>query len=207
MARVELMLRENVRYLGKVGDLVSVAPGYARNYLVPRKLAVQATAENSRVLTRKRERLDAEEAARNAELAARVAVLEGMLLETTERSDETGHLYGSVNASRVAELLNEKGFEIDDDNIRMERAIKDSGTHEIELHLFGETSVNVTIEVTGEGENREAVMAEIIAEIDAEDEDLEADETEESDEATEQSEEASAEDSLSEEAEGPSDDE
>ena len=110
MARVELMLRENVRYLGKVGDLVSVAPGYARNYLVPRKLAVQATAENSRVLTRKRERLDAEEAARNAELAARVAVLEGMLLETTERSDETGHLYGSVNASRVAELLNEKGF-------------------------------------------------------------------------------------------------
>ena len=207
MARVELMLRENVRYLGKVGDLVSVAPGYARNYLVPRKLAVQATAENSRVLTRKRERLDAEEAARNAELAARVAVLEGMLLETTERSDETGHLYGSVNASRVAELLNEKGFEIDDDNIRMERAIKDSGTHEIELHLFGETSVNVTIEVTGEGENREAAIAEIIAEIDAEDEDLEADETEESDEATEQSEEASAEDSLSEEAEGPSDDE
>ncbi len=207
MARVELMLRENVRYLGKVGDLVSVAPGYARNYLVPRKLAVQATAENCRVLTRKRERLDAEEAARNAELAARVAVLEGMLLETTERSDETGHLYGSVNASRVAELLNEKGFEIDDDNIRMERAIKDSGTHEIELHLFGETSVNVTIEVTGEGENREAVMAEIIAEIDAEDEDLEADETEESDEATEQSEEASAEDPLSEEAEGPSDDE
>lgn len=207
MARVELMLRENVRYLGKVGDLVSVAPGYARNYLVPRKLAVQATAENSRVLTRKRERLDAEEAARNAELAARVAVLEGMLLETTERSDETGHLYGSVNASRVAELLNEKGFEIDDDNIRMERAIKDSGTHEIELHLFGETSVNVTIEVTGEGENREAVIAEIIAEIDAEDEDLEADEAEESDEATEQPEEAPAEDPPSEEAEGLSDDE
>ena len=130
-----------------------------------------------------------------------------MLLETTERSDETGHLYGSVNASRVAELLNEKGFEIDDDNIRMERAIKDSGTHEIELHLFGETSVNVTIEVTGEGENREAAIAEIIAEIDAEDEDLEADETEESDEAAEQPEEAPAEDPPSEEAEGLSDDE
>jgi len=170
MTRVELMLRENVRYLGKVGDMVNVASGYARNYLVPRGLAVKATAENRRVLARKRERLDAEEAVRNAELAARVAVLEGMVLETTERSDEGGHLFGSVNASRVAELLNERGFEIDDDNIRMERTIKDSGTHEIELHLFGQTSVTLTIEVTGEGENREAARAEILAEIDAQDE-------------------------------------
>lgn len=170
MTRVDLMLRENVRYLGKVGDMVNVAAGYARNYLVPRGLAVKATAENRRVLARKRERLDTEEAARNAELTARVAVLQGMVLETTERSDENGHLFGSVNAARVAELLNEKGFEIDDDSIRMERTIKDSGTHEVELHLFGETSVNLTIEVTGEGENREAARAEMIAEIDAKDE-------------------------------------
>jgi large subunit ribosomal protein L9 len=167
------MLRENVRYLGKVGDMVNVASGYARNYLVPRGLAVKATAENRRVLARKRERLDAEEAVRNAELAARVAVLKGMVLETTERSDEGGHLFGSVNASRVAELLNERGFEIDDDNIRMERTIKDSGTHEIELHLFGQTSVTLTIEVTGEGENREAARADILAEIDAQDEEAE----------------------------------
>lgn len=170
MTRVDLMLRENVRYLGKVGDMVNVAAGYARNYLVPRGLAVKATAENKRVLARKRERLDTEEAARNAELTARVAVLQGMVLETTERSDENGHLFGSVNAARVAELLNEKGFEIDDESIRMERTIKDSGTHEVELHLFGETSVNLTIEVTGEGENREAARAEMIAEIDAKDE-------------------------------------
>ena len=170
MTRVDLMLRENVRYLGKVGDMVNVAAGYARNYLVPRGLAVKATAENKRVLARKRERLDTEDAARNAELTARVAVLQGMVLETTERSDENGHLFGSVNAARVAELLNEKGFEIDDDSIRMERTIKDSGTHEVELHLFGETSVNLTIEVTGEGENREAARAEMIAEIDAQDE-------------------------------------
>ena len=188
MTRVELMLRENVRYLGKVGDVVTVAAGYARNYLMPRNLAVKATAENRRVLARKREVLDAEEAARNAELAARVAVLEGMVLETTERSDENGHLYGSVNAARVAELLNEKSFEISDDNIRMERAIKESGTHEVELHLFGETSVQVTIEVTGEGENRDAGIAEIIAEVDAQDE-----EAEETAEADEESDETSAE--------------
>ena len=191
MARVELMLRENVRYLGKVGDVVTVAAGYARNYLIPNKLAAKATAENCRVLARKRERIDAEEAARNAELSARVAVLEGMVLETTERSDENGHLYGSVNAARVAELLNEKDFEISDDNIRMERAIKESGTHEVELHLFGETSVKVTIEVTGEGENRDAARAEIIAEVDAQDEEAEGAEPAEegSDEAPEASDE------------------
>ena len=65
MARVELMLRENVRYLGKVGDVVMVATGYARNYLVPNKLAVKSTAENRRVLARKRERLDADSSYRS----------------------------------------------------------------------------------------------------------------------------------------------
>ena len=167
MARVELMLRENLRHFGKVGDMISVSPGYARNFLLPRGIAAPATSENRRVLARKRERQDAEEKAKNAELAARAAALGGLVLETTERSDETGHLYGSVNASRIAELLNEKGFEIDDDSIRLEEAIKESGTHEIVLHLFGETTVKVTIEVTGEGENREAARAEILAEIDA----------------------------------------
>lgn len=161
------MLRENLRHLGKVGDMVSVAPGYARNFLLPRGLASPATAENRRVLARKRERQDAEEKARNVELAARASALGGMVLQTTERSDEKGHLYGSVNSSRVAELLNEKGFEISDDSIRMGEAIKESGSHEVELHLFGETTVNVTIEVTGEGENREAARAEILAEVDA----------------------------------------
>ena len=167
MARVELMLRENLRHLGKVGDMVSVAPGYARNFLLPRGLAAPATSENRRVLARKRERQDAEEKARNVELAARASALEGMVLETTERSDEKGHLYGSVNAARIAELLNEKGFEISDDSIRMGETIKESGTHAVELHLFGETTVNVTVEVTGEGENREASRAEIFAEVDA----------------------------------------
>jgi large subunit ribosomal protein L9 len=161
------MLRENLRHLGKVGDMVSVSPGYARNFLLPRGIAAPATSENRRVLARKRERQDAEEVAKNAELAARAAALGGLTLETTERSDETGHLYGSVNAARIAELLNEKGFEIGDESIRLEEAIKESGTHEIVLHLFGETTVNVTVEVTGEGENREASRAEILAEVDA----------------------------------------
>jgi large subunit ribosomal protein L9 len=63
MARVELMLRENLRHLGKLGDMVSVSPGYARNFLLPRGLAAPATSENRRVLARKRERQDAEEKA------------------------------------------------------------------------------------------------------------------------------------------------
>ena len=187
MARVELMLRENLRHLGKVGDMVSVAPGYARNFLLPRGLAAPATAENRRVLARKRARQDAEEAARNAELAARASALEGMVLQPTERSDENGHLYGSGNAARIAERLNEQGFEIGDDSIRMEAAIKDSGTHEVELHLFGETAVNVTVEVTGEGETREAARAEILAEVAASEEAEAAAEPEEgsAEEATE----------------------
>lgn len=109
MAQVEILLRENVQHLGKCGDVVRVRPGYARNYLYPNNLATLATVENKRLMARKRVRLDAEEVKHNAEIDARVAALSGITVDCAMKADDGGHLFGSVNAAAVSELLKKVG--------------------------------------------------------------------------------------------------
>src|SRR5262245_56402055 len=114
--RVEVLLREHVSNLGRCGDVVQVAPGYARNYLLPRKLAIQATDDNKRAMLRRRARLDAEEAKKAKETLARVETLAAVVLKTSGKADETGHLFGSVNAARISELLAEAGHAVLEDD-------------------------------------------------------------------------------------------
>lgn len=147
MKRVQVLLRDNVANLGRCGDVVQVAAGYARNYLLPRRVAVAATAENVKSMERRRAELDAEENAQRAELQSRVEAIEGLTLRTTERADEGGQLFGSVNASLVATLLSEKGFETDERHVRLESPIKSVGRHQVEVHVHGDLSASVTIEV------------------------------------------------------------
>jgi large subunit ribosomal protein L9 len=149
MARnVEVLLRESVANIGKVGDIVKVSPGYARNFLLPRKLAVEANEDNKRVMARRRARLDAEEAARAADFAARVAALQGVSVKTTERADEGGHLYGSVNAGQIAELLAKQGRKVEEKDVRLEAPIKSVGVHAVRIHVHGD--MEATIEVVVE---------------------------------------------------------
>ena len=150
MKNVEVLLRENVADLGRCGDVVTVRPGYARNYLLPRKLAVPATEDNKRLMVRRRAQLDAEEAARNQEIDARLAALAALQLATVQKADENGHLYGSVNAAVVAQLLREAGFELDEHDVRLEAPIKTVGTHPVRVHLHAERYAEVSVEVRAE---------------------------------------------------------
>lgn len=150
MANVEVLLRENVQHLGKCGDVVRVRPGYARNFLYPNNLATLATDENKRLMARKRVRLDAEEAQREAELDARVAALGGITLEIAMKADEGGHLFGSVNAAAVVELLSRVGRTIPEKDVRLEAPIKSVGAHAVKLHVHGERFAEITVNVTAE---------------------------------------------------------
>ena len=150
MKNVEVLLRENVADLGRCGDVVTVRPGYARNYLLPRKLAVPATEDNKRLMVRRRAQLDAEEAARNQEIDARVAALGALKLATVQKADENGHLYGSVNAAMVAELVRAAGFQLDEHDVRLEAPIKTVGTHPVRVHLHAERYADVSVEVRAE---------------------------------------------------------
>ena len=150
MKSLELLLREHVKDLGRCGDIVKVAPGYARNYLIPRNLAVATTEENKRIVERRKARIEAQEALEAKEAQERVEVLSKIELRTVEKTDETGKLYGSVSAARVVELLAGIGHEVDVKNVRLDAPIKTVGAHVIQVHVAGELNAELTIHVDGD---------------------------------------------------------
>lgn len=148
MKKMEVLLRDNVPTLGRCGEVVAVAAGYARNYLLPRRMAVMATPDNVKMMQRRKVRLDAEEATLMADIESRRQVLEGLSLMTAERADDQGHLFGSVNAGAIAKLLVEKGVETDEKHVRLDLPIKTVGVHEVLIHVHGEHTATVNVEVT-----------------------------------------------------------
>ena len=151
MKTVEILLRENLEPLGRCGDVVRVKAGYARNYLLPNRLATTATPDNLKAMERRRLRLDAEEAERTAEIETRVMVLSGTKLSTVQTADENGHLYGSVNVSSLVGLLAAAGKSVQEKDVRLDAPIKTVGTHTVRVHVHAERFAEVTVEVEREG--------------------------------------------------------
>lgn len=147
MANIEVLLREHVQHLGKCGDVVRVRPGYARNFLYPNKLATEATDENKRLMARKRVRLDVEERKRDEEIDARVAKLQGVVVATSAKADDNGHLFGSVSAASIAELLVASGQAVAEKDVRLDTPIKEVGMHTVKIHVHGERFAEITVNV------------------------------------------------------------
>lgn len=151
MKDMEVLLREHVRNLGRCGDVVRVAPGYARNFLLPRGLAAAATEDNKRQIVRRAARLALEEAEKAEEVAAAVAILSELTVTANERADENGHLYGSVAATAIAEMCTAAGTEIDVKRVHLEAPIKNVGVHKVSVHVHGESYAEITVVVQAEG--------------------------------------------------------
>ncbi|MDF1800287.1 MAG: 50S ribosomal protein L9 [Planctomycetota bacterium] len=148
---IEILLREDIPKLGNCGDVVNVASGYARNYLLPRRVAQLATAENIKMIARRKARFDVARAERLKEIEAQREALTGVTLHTIEKADEGMHLYGSVNAGSIVKLLAEAGHTLEERQVRLASAIKVCGQYEIELHIHGDVSVMIPLEVEPEG--------------------------------------------------------
>jgi large subunit ribosomal protein L9 len=148
---MEVILREHVDNLGRRGEIVKVAAGYARNYLLPRKLALPATEGNKKHVERERRIMEAKEAQEKGQaeaVAARLALLE---VSIARRVGETEQLYGSVTAADIAEYLKGKGFEIDRRKLILPEPIKTLGDHKVPLKLHREVTVPLTVKVVKEG--------------------------------------------------------
>jgi len=145
---MEVLLREHVANLGRCGDVVRVAPGYARNYLLPRRLAVTATEDNKKQMVRRAARLEVEEAQQAASIAGRVAQLSTLRVETSQKADEQGHLYGSVSAALVAELCTKAGTPTSEKDVRLAAPIKSVGEHKVLLHVHGDAHAEITVVVS-----------------------------------------------------------
>ena len=148
---MEVILRQYVEHLGKRGDVVKVAAGYARNYLLPRKLALPATDGNKRHVERERKIMDVKEADEKAQAAAIASRIEAIEVVITRRVGETDALYGSVTSADIAEYLKSKGFEIDRRKLILPEPIKTIGTHPVPLKLHRDVTVTIKVQVAKEG--------------------------------------------------------
>lgn len=151
MATTQVLLREEVENLGGRGDLVRVKAGYARNFLLPRKLAVQATASNVRQIERERASLLRKEEQERAAAQGRAGEMSGVRLTFERRVGEHGILYGSVTSLDIAEALNERGFEVDRRRITLREPIKEVGDFTVAVRLHREVTIEVPVIVAPEG--------------------------------------------------------
>lgn len=144
---MKLILKENIETLGHIGDIVKVAPGYARNYLLPKGLAVEATEKNAKALEHVKRQMaykkdKALESARN--LAAK---LTETAVALTHKAGEEGKLFGSVTNMEIAAFLKEKGFEIDRKTIQLAEPIKHVGEFDVVVKIHPEVSATVKVTV------------------------------------------------------------
>ena len=148
---MEVILREHVDHLGRRGEIVKVADGYARNYLLPRKLALLATEGNKQQIERERAKFEAREAEdkKAAEaIAARIGTAE---VTIARKVGETEALYGSVTTADIAEALAASGFSVDRRKIQLQEPIKRLGDVDVPIKLHREVVATVKVHVVAEG--------------------------------------------------------
>lgn len=175
MAHTKLLLREDVDDLGVRGEIVRVRSGYARNYLLPRKLAVEATAGNVKQIEQERARLLKKEAAERSTAEGQAEKISSLVLEFKRKSGETGALYGSVTSMDIAEALKQRGHEIDRHRIHLAEPIKRLGDFTVPVRLHREVSLDLQVKVAPEGDvivghltpEQEAELAKQTAETEA----------------------------------------
>ena len=148
---MEVILRDHVENVGKRGEVVKVAAGYARNYLLPRKLALIATPGNMKQIERERVKLDAQEAEERTAAEAIAARMSGVQVVVKRKVGETEALYGSVTSADIAEALAKQGFEIDKRKIGLREPIKKLGETTVPVKLHREVTVQVPVRVAAEG--------------------------------------------------------
>lgn len=152
MAHTKVLLREDVDDLGARGEIVRVRAGYARNYLLPRNLAVEATTGNVKGIENERAALLKKEANERATAEAQSQKMSSLVLEFKRKSGEQGALYGSVTSMDVAEALKDKGYEIDRHRIHLREPLKRLGDYAVPVRLHRDVTIDLQVKVQSEGE-------------------------------------------------------
>jgi large subunit ribosomal protein L9 len=153
---VQIILREEMLNLGSIGDVVDVKPGYARNYLLPRGLAVEASTRNLRELAHQK-RVIADKRLREQKTAGAVAErLSAQVLTFTMRAGEEGKLFGSVTNQDIHQELESRGFAIDRRRILLTEPLRALGDHAVSVHVGPDTKATITVKVVAYEETEPA---------------------------------------------------
>jgi large subunit ribosomal protein L9 len=147
---MEVILREHVDNVGRRGEVVKVADGYARNYLLPRKLALLVTEGNRKQIEREREKFEAKESEERKVAEAIAGRLTSVEIEIGRKVGETQALYGSVTSGDIAEALNARGFEIDRRKLQLNEPIKKLGEYDVPVKLARDVVARIKVRVIAE---------------------------------------------------------
>lgn len=159
MATMQVILAKKIEGLGAEADLVTVKAGYGRNFLIPQGLAFEATSSNTRFtnnLKAARAKREAEEKAAAEQVAKQIAAI---TLDMALESGQDGKAFGAVTTQTIHEALSAKGIEIDRRSIELEKPIKSSGQHDVEIKLHHDVTATVKVVVKVAGEKEEAAEA------------------------------------------------
>ena len=148
---MEVILREDVEKLGNRGEVVKVAAGYARNFLLPRRLAVAATDANRKIVEQERQAHLRKEAKLKSEAADLGQLLGGVSETIAQKAGENDQLFGSVTAKDVADALAAKNFTIDRRKVQLDEPIKQLGEYKVPLRLHRDVVIEITVTVVREG--------------------------------------------------------
>jgi large subunit ribosomal protein L9 len=151
MAHKQVLLREDIDNLGARGEIVRVKAGYARNYLLPRQLAVEATASNVKQIEGERAALAKREAKERSTAELQANQLKSLTLKFERKVGEAGVLYGSVTSMDIAHELQNQGYEIDRRKIVLREPIKRFGNYTVPMRLHRDVTVDIPVTVLGEG--------------------------------------------------------
>ncbi|MCZ6746432.1 MAG: 50S ribosomal protein L9 [Acidobacteria bacterium] len=144
---MKVVLREDLEHVGLTGEVVEVAGGYARNYLVPKGLAVAATAANLKLVAHQKSRNEARHSKERAEMELLAQQITATHLELSHRAGDSDTIYGAVTAAEIAFALEEAGIQVDHRRIQLEKPIKMLGAYTIPVRLHAEVTAHVTVNV------------------------------------------------------------
>jgi len=200
---MEVILLERIERLGQMGDVVTVKPGFARNFLLPQGKALRANKNNLTHFDGQRAQLEAENLERKAEAEQVAKKLEGLMVPIIRAAGDSGQLYGSVTSRDIAESATAEGVTINKRQVILDRALKVLGLEEIRVVLHPEVAVNITVNIarsTDEAEQQKLLGRAVGSEENDNDDEEEEVEVQAAPEATEEVAEDAAEEEKTEEA-------
>src|SRR2546427_6476971 len=157
MANVKLLLKESIKHVGKVGDIVEVSPGYARNYLLPKDLAVGPTPNNVKKIEARRKEVERLEAEKRQDQAALIEKLKGVEVTLERRANEQGHLFGSVSATDIAKALQAQGFNIQPDDVNLPGKLDRIEKYTVTIKFAEDLKGEVKVWVAPDAESKAAI--------------------------------------------------
>src|SRR3989454_7320375 len=157
MATVKLLLKESIKNVGRVGDIVEVSPGYARNYLLPRDLAMQPTPNNVKKVEERRKEIERQERERREQQARMIQQLSGVEVHLERRANEQGHLFGSVTATDVAKGLQAQGFNINPDDVNLPGRLDRIEKYTVKVKLAEDLVSDVKVWVAPDAESKASI--------------------------------------------------